>query len=618
MTRRRTWLLIGAAVLTFARVAPAQQRDPTAKPITKSVGSAIVAGRVITSETGDTPVRRAIVTLISTDRVESVSTVTDNEGRFAFTALTDGRYTLSARKAAHLSTNYGAKRPGRPGTTLILAAGQRLTELRLVLPPGAVIAGAVRMPNGDPVPNTRVMVIPRAQASAGGRSIGPQPFRTDDRGEFRIYGLMPDTYLVVALPDIAVGPVHQRTAAEYDDLVRTLAQRPQPSGTGAGANVVAPPPPVPLVGFAPIFYPGTAIGANALPITVRAGEVREGMDIPITLVRVATISGVVTGVDGQPMQNVTISVTPGGPPLPSLPIVSSGASRPDKDGRFTITSVRPGSYRLTARAGGVTYSDDGSSMNIRGDQQTQWAVADVQVQGEDVDGVLLQLRPGLTFTGRLDASGAAIPPDFWKSIRITLHETSSLPAGVVLNGGSNGFPTSGTNQRRATILDDGTFEINGIQPTAYDVEVNVPASPGSSWSLKSIMAGGRDVRDAPLTFDQGSISGVTVTLTDKPASVAGALSSATGQAATDYYVVLFPEDRAVWHERSPRFRVMRPAADGGFSTRDLLPGKYRIAALTDVEEGEWRTAAFLESIFDASVSVTVVDGQTTRQDIRIR
>lgn len=68
----------------------------------------------------------------------------------------------------------------------------------------------------------------------------------------------------------------------------------------------------------------------------------------------------------------------------------------------------------------------------------------------------------------------------------------------------------------------------------------------------------------------------------------------------------------------PRIRVMRPAADGGFSTRELLPGKYRIAALTDVEEGEWRTAAFHESVVDSSIAVMVVDGQTTKQDIRIR
>lgn len=615
MTQERSWLLVGVAVLALAAGVTAQQRDPTAKPVDKRVGTAIVAGRVVASETGDTPVRRAIVTLISTERVESVSTVTDNDGRFAFTNLSDGRYTLNARKAAHLSVNYGAKRPGRPGTTLIVSAGQRLTDLRLVLQPGAVITGVVRFPNGDPVSNTQVVAIPVAQSAAGGRYVEQTVFRTDDRGEYRIYGLVPDTYVVAVTPAMGRTEIHQRAAAEFEELFRTLTQRPpQPQTPGATPAPVPPPPPVPLVGFAPTFYPGTPVAANALPVTVRAGEVREGIDIPVAMVRVGTIAGVVRGVDGQPTQNVQLSVVPGGPPLPLSASANVRTSRPDKDGRFILTNVAPGSYRITARAGGVTYSADGSSVTIRGEQQTQWAVADVQVQGEDVDGVVLQLQPGMALTGRMVAIGNAPPPDTWKGASIRIQEPRSGPAGVVLNGVS----TSSAAQRGATALEDGTFEITGVQPATYDIEVTLPPAIRSVWSVKSIMAEGREVRDAPLTFDQGSISGVIVTLTDQPTQLAGRLSSASGQAATDYYVVLFPEDRALWHERSPRIRVMRPAADGSFSTRDLLPGKYRIAALTDVEEGEWRTAAFLDSVFDLSIAVTVSDNQTTRQDIRIR
>ena len=615
MTRGPAWLLIGVAVLVLPLPVPAQQRDPTAKPVEKRVGTAIVAGRVMSSDTGDTPIRRAVVTLISAERVESVSAITDNEGRFAFADLADGRYTLNARKAAHLSINYGAKRPGRPGTTLILAAGQRMTDLRLVLQPGAVITGVARMPNGDPVPNTQVLAIPVAQSTGGGRYVEQTTFRTDDRGEYRIYGLMPDTYFVAVLPSIGRAEIHQRTTAEYDDLVRTLAQRPAQLQTpGATPTPVPPPPPAPLVGFAPTYYPGTPIVANASPITVRAGSVREGIDIPVAMVRVGTISGVVRGIDGRPTQDVQLSVTPGGPALPFSVSSSVRTNRPDKDGKFTLTNVAPGSYRITARGGGVTYSNDGTSVNIRGDLQTQWAVADVQVQGEDVEGLMLQLQSGLTFTGKMVAAGNAPQPETWKGAGIRIQEPRSGPANVVLNGVS----TSGAAQRGTNALDDGTFEITGVQPATYEIEVTLPPAIRSIWSVKSIIAGGREVRDAPLTFDQGSLSGVVVTLTDQPTQLSGTLSSASGQAATDYYVVVFPADRTLWHERSPRIRVMRPAADGGFSVRDLLPGAYRIAALTDVEENEWRTAAFLESVFDASIAVTLADGQTTRQDIRIR
>jgi hypothetical protein len=63
---------------------------------------------------------------------------------------------------------------------------------------------------------------------------------------------------------------------------------------------------------------------------------------------------------------------------------------------------------------------------------------------------------------------------------------------------------------------------------------------------------------------------------------------------------------------------MRPAADGAFSTRDLPPGTYRIAALVDVEDDEPRRREFLESIYDAALRVTVEAAKTARQDIRIK
>jgi hypothetical protein len=57
-------------------------------------------------------------------------------------------------------------------------------------------------------------------------------------------------------------------------------------------------------------------------------------------------------------------------------------------------------------------------------------------------------------------------------------------------------------------------------------------------------------------------------------------------ATTDYFVVAFPEDRGLWPRPLPRIRIMRPAANGAFSSRDLPPGAYRLVALTDVDDDE--------------------------------
>jgi hypothetical protein len=58
--------------------------------------------------------------------------------------------------------------------------------------------------------------------------------------------------------------------------------------------------------------------------------------------------------------------------------------------------------------------------------------------------------------------------------------------------------------------------------------------------------------------------------------------------------------------------------DGVFSVRELPAGEYRMAALTDVQENEWQSAAFLASLLDASIPIVVKDGATTRQDVGIR
>ena len=158
-----------------------------------------------------------------------------------------------------------------------------------------------------------------------------------------------------------------------------------------------------------------------------------------------------------------------------------------------------------------------------------------------------------------------------------------------------------------------------IRDSNYEVRVTLRAAlAGSGWALGSIRHQGRDLRDAPLTFTDGSIEGAEVLLTQSVTALTGTLTLESGAAATEYFIVAFPDDRALWHPASPRVRIMRPAADGAFSTRDLPPGTYRIAALVDVEDDEPRRREFLESIYDAALRVTVEAAKTARQDIRIK
>jgi len=597
--------MIRALIVLIAMSASTQQAQRD-MPTTTSprIGSASVAGLVTLGDDAQTPVRRAVVTVASSDGLQTASAITDDEGRFTITALRAGRYTLQALKPAHLTTSFGARRPGRPGTVLVITEGQALRDLRIMLPRGAVLAGRLTLENGEPLPNTQVMAIPSRLSTAGGVAIAaPREFQTDDRGEFRIFGLMPDTYVIAALPAFGRGEVQRRSDQEFDSLVRSLQQTTPP---GAGQRTspraeASTPPATAVVGFAPTYFPGTPVVSDAMPLAVKAGDVRDGLGFTVAAVPMATISGTLIGADGAPTQAIAMSVEMDGPPLPAIGPLAPKVIRPNARGEFSIAGLGPGLYRIRARAGGVTLRPDGTTAEIRAEAQTQWAVAQVAVSGTNIDGLILTLQPGLAFSGTVVAEAASAPAS-WKGTMVTIQPASTAVA-----------------SRQVPVGDDGRFTITGIEPHNYEVRVTLPATlAGSGWTLGSVRHQGRDIRDAPLTFADGSIDGAEVRLTTAVTALTGTLTLESGAAATEYFIVAFPEDRALWHPASPRVRVMRPAADGAFSTRDLPPGAYRIAALVDVEDDEPRRQEFLESIYDAALRVTVEAAKTVRQDIRIR
>ena len=591
MTGRRfaaAWVVVAVFAATLAGGAQQRDRPAVANARAADPHTGSVSGVVTAPSTSDQPVRRAVVSLISVDGGDGASTVTGDDGRFTITGIPEGRYTVVAQKPAYLASYYGAKRPGRPGVSIVVGKNQALDGLRIPLPKGAVITGRLAQSTGAPIRNMQVVAIAASQVAGGGRfDTRARPFYSDDQGIYRIYGLPPGDYIVAALPETGLGEIERRTAAEYDEVIRALG-RGEPPRPGR----------VTRMGYAPMYFPGTPIAADARPIRVDVGDERDGIDIPISMFGMSEISGTVTDVTGQPTSAVELTVVAVGPALPPLagPPMRRVTS-PDAQGRFRISNVPPGLYTLTARGGGVTVDARGTT--IRNAEQTDWAMTRLQVTGDDIEGVTLALQPGLTFSGRVSAPGVAAS---------------------ALNGTRVSLVIPGTDPyaaRSATVGEDGAFAVTGIHPDTYDVVVGLPSALSQQWAVRSVVAGGLDIRDQPLTFDRGSIGDVAVTLTDRRTEVAGTLSTSNGAPTSDYFIVIFPEARALWHPRSSRIRVVRPGANGSFSARDLPAGTYRVAAVIDVADDEWRQASFLESLFNSSVAIVVKEGEVTRQDLAV-
>jgi hypothetical protein len=106
-------------------------------------------------------------------------------------------------------------------------------------------------------------------------------------------------------------------------------------------------------------------------------------------------------------------------------------------------------------------------------------------------------------------------------------------------------------------------------------------------------------------------------VSDRSAQIAGSLRGAAGTPASDYFVVVFPADRALWRPLARRVQVTRPATNGGFVVRGLPAGEYLVGALTDMDPADVHDPAFLEQVAAAAIKVSFTDGEQKRQDIQI-
>jgi hypothetical protein len=82
-------------------------------------------------------------------------------------------------------------------------------------------------------------------------------------------------------------------------------------------------------------------------------------------------------------------------------------------------------------------------------------------------------------------------------------------------------------------------------------------------------------------------------------------------------MLVFPIDPTYWRAESRRTQTTRPGADGQFVVRELPPGEYFIAALTDLAPSDTSDPVFLERIAGAALRFTLAPGEKKTQDFRV-
>src|SRR6185369_9519736 len=104
------------------------------------------------------------------------------------------------------------------GVPISVRPGQKVTGIVIRMLHGSAIAGVVHDPMGRPASDVELILL-SVQAANGKRRITPilQQGHTNNRGEYRIYGLAPGDYMIRAQPSPRFGELlRPTTAAEVE------------------------------------------------------------------------------------------------------------------------------------------------------------------------------------------------------------------------------------------------------------------------------------------------------------------------------------------------------------------------------------------------------------------
>jgi len=201
---------------------------------------------------------------------------------------------------------------------------------------------------------------------------------TNDRGEYRLFGLRPGRYLIAAIYHPGAVPNANdidHDALEVDHLTESYVRT---------------------------FYPGSTDTGKAEAVSVKAGEEIPSMDFLLRPTSVYRVKGRVfntLAADRKKSNQAMVYLTPRN----SRVYTDSIALGPDNvvkaNGTFDLPAVPPGSYVVNAE-----WSDDGKR-NI--------ARQNIEIGDADVEGLLLTIAKGPTVAGHVhwDGSSAAQADD---------------------------------------------------------------------------------------------------------------------------------------------------------------------------------------------------------------
>jgi hypothetical protein len=527
--------------------------------------------------------------------------ISDSSGRFVFDHVPAGQYTLSVSKDQFLALNFGEKQYGRPGSPIVLEEGQR-RDVPLRMTRAGAISGTVVGEDGQPLGSAQVRVARYMMTNGFRRAAIQRTAQSDDRGMFRVFGLVPGDYLVAVVPSSADLTVVARAMDDVTNFERALAAASTAASTAPRVIAMPLPDPqtqqTPPAGYLPTYFPGASTPASASVVTLRAGEEREGISIQVQPVRATNVTGTIAGLP------VPATAAPGLPAVqvfsrPEDPASDMGMtmiSGVNQQGTFTIRDLAPGRYTIYAQTRPNSPALTGvglAAANAPVEVPRLAGRANVVVDGSsDPAPIVITLAPGRTISGRVVVADGQ---PFRGAVTL-LPEPAAVPVPML------------NPMTPAQVAGDGTFTIADVFPGRY--LFRLPAA-------RSAIVDGQDALDFAFEVTESrDVADVVITI-GRPATLSGQLTESGGAPTSDFTIVLAPTDSRYWLPQSRRIQTARPGLDGAYRFPPMPPGTYMLAALSVLEPGAQFVPQVLRELVNVSLPVTLTDGATATQDIRL-
>ncbi len=402
--------------LTGAFAPVSEQPTPTAASTGFPAGTAAsaelprtssISGQVMNAVSNE-PVRHAQVMLLNLASGDAIpyTTETDATGAFRLAHIEAGDYRLSVLRHGFLPADgYSG------GTGKIVSIKPRAETSNVVVPisPASVITGRVFAPDGGPACDMRVYAI-QLGYSRGQRQLRvTATAKTDDTGQYRLYGLPQGNYYVQA---------SAQQSAETNLHAAHNGSRRQ---------------------YVSSFYPHAGDVFSAAKIGVPAGNQVAGIDIWTETRQRVTIRGrVVNSGASRISRETVVSLTP----QDTQAGISQGsqiADIKDSEGHFEIRDVVPGAYSLSATVAAGKTQHAGS--------------IPLEVRTVDLNNVQVPMHPAVNTSAVVQVTGPErMDP---RRVRVFLEPENHLPTATVVG----------------RVRRDGTFLLPNALPGRYTLKL---------------------------------------------------------------------------------------------------------------------------------------------------